>query len=58
MGAYYTWLNQQRLSDADDSRFLIWFEGHNEAVVVAPGLKPNTANTSAVDLPTLIAKVS
>ena len=35
MGAYYTWLNQQRLTGADESRFLVWFEDHSEAVVAA-----------------------
>src|SRR6185437_6550686 len=29
MGAYYNWLNQQRLPGADQSAFLVWFEGHN-----------------------------
>ena len=58
MGAYYTWLNQQRLTDVDNSRFLISVEGHNEAVAIAPGLKANSVDTSTVDLPALIAKVS
>jgi len=31
MGAYYTWLNQQRLPGAEASRFVVWFEGHGEA---------------------------
>src|SRR5258708_31835166 len=29
MGAYYNWLNQQRLPGAEKSSFLVWFEGHN-----------------------------
>ncbi len=28
MGAYYTWLNQQRLSGAAESQFLAWFQDH------------------------------
>jgi hypothetical protein len=39
MGAYYTWLNQQRLADADRSRFLVWFEDHNEALAITPSLQ-------------------
>ncbi len=58
MGAYYTWLNQQRLSDAENGRFLIWFEGHNEAVAIAPGLKAGGEDSSPIDLAALMAKVS
>src|SRR3982751_5956963 len=36
MGAYYTWLNQQRLSDAERATFIAWFEGHKDAVVIGP----------------------
>src|SRR5208283_1988431 len=35
-GAYYNWLNQQRLPGAEQSRFLVWFEDHNEAVAIGP----------------------
>src|ERR1700732_967279 len=35
-GPYYNWLNQQRLPGAEQSKFLVWFEGHNEAVVIGP----------------------
>jgi hypothetical protein len=38
MGAYYTWINLQRLSGAEDSAFLAWFEGHNEALAISPSL--------------------
>jgi hypothetical protein len=31
MGAYYTWIHQSRLSGADQSRFLVWFEGQRLA---------------------------
>ena len=37
MGAYYTWLNQQRLSGAEQATFLVWFEDHAEAVAIGPG---------------------
>ena len=32
MSAYYTWLNQQRLTGAERSSFLVWFEGHAASV--------------------------
>jgi hypothetical protein len=38
MGAYYTWINQSRLVGADQSRFLVWFEGHRLACAISPTL--------------------
>ena len=40
MGAYYTWLNQQRLSDAERATFIAWFEGHKDAIY-AVAISPN-----------------
>jgi hypothetical protein len=57
MGAYYTWLNQQRLSGADESRFLVWFEDHSEAVVLAPSLPKGSSSGEDVDLQTLLDRV-
>ncbi len=54
-GAYYNWLNQQRLTGADHSSFLVWFEGHNEAVAIGPGLARGTTSSSAGDLNQLLA---
>ncbi len=50
MGAYYTWINQQRLSGAADSRFLAWYEGHDLAVAVAPGLAKGTVSDGTTSL--------
>ena len=36
MGAYYNWLNQQRLPGAEQSSFLVWFEGHSQALAIGP----------------------
>lgn len=57
MGAYYTWLNQQRLSGADRSAFLVWFEGHSEALAVGPSLPRGTESSSPVDLGDLIGQL-
>jgi hypothetical protein len=57
MGAYYTWLNQTRLPGADQSRFLVWFENHREAVVVSPTEKRGSVENSPIDLATLVGKV-
>lgn len=57
MGAYYTWLNQQRLTGADRSSFVAWFEGHSEAIVVGPGLKAGSVEERQVDLKDLLSAV-
>jgi len=58
MGAYYTWLNQQRLSGADRSGFLVWFEGHREALAIGPSLPHGTESASPVDLSELLAQLA
>ena len=55
MGAYYNWLNQQRLPGADQSAFLIWFEGHNQALVIGPSIPRGTVSTTVADLSDLLA---
>ena len=58
MGAYYTWINLQRLPDSDNVRFLIWFEGHSEALVIAPGLKTGTEVATPIDMAGLWATLA
>jgi hypothetical protein len=58
MGAYYTWLNQQRLPGAEQSRFLVWFEGHGEAVAIAPHLKAGTTDDGAIHIEELLRKIA
>lgn len=53
MGAYYTWLNQQRLHGADESRFLVWFENHQEAVAISPADKRAYVDQTPVQLSVL-----
>jgi hypothetical protein len=55
MGAYYNWLNQQRLPGAEQSSFLAWFEGHSQALAIGPATPRGTESTSAVDLGQLLA---
>jgi len=57
MGAYYTWLNQQRLPGADQSRFLVWFENQAAAVVISDAHKRASADASPVELADLVRKV-
>jgi hypothetical protein len=49
-GAYYNWINQQRLPGADQSSFLAWFENHGEAVAIGPAMPRGTVSTAAADL--------
>jgi hypothetical protein len=57
MAAYYNWLNQQRLTGAEYSSFVVWFEGHSEAVAIGPGMPRGTTSTSRTDLRELLAWV-
>jgi len=50
MGAYYTWINQSRLEDAERSRFLVWFEGHGLACAIAPPLPAGKISTAPTTL--------
>jgi hypothetical protein len=54
MAAYYHWINQQRLAGAGQSSFLVWFEGHQQALVIAPTLPRGSQSASAVDLKQLL----
>jgi hypothetical protein len=55
MGAYYHWINQQRLPGSERSSFLVWFEGHAQALVIAPSLPKATESSSELDLAQLLA---
>ncbi len=57
MGAYYTWLNQERLHGADQARFLAWFENHQQAVLISPADKHGFVDHSPVELSALAQKV-
>ena len=58
MGAYYTWINQQRLAGDDKSAFLAWFEDHQEAVAIAPGLERGKSSDTPIELADLIARIA
>ena len=55
MGAYYNWLNQQRLPGAEQSSFLVWFEGHGQALAIGASIPKGTVSTSAADLVQLLS---
>jgi hypothetical protein len=54
MGAYYTWLDQQRLPGAEKSCFLVWFENHQSALAIGPSIPRQTESGSEADLAKLL----
>jgi len=54
-GSYYNFLNQQRLPGADQSSFVAWFEGHNEAVAIGPKWQRKTQSSTPTDFKTLFS---
>ena len=55
MGAYYNWLNQQRLPGAEKSSFLVWFEDHGEALAIGPSMARGTESRTEGDLKRLVS---
>jgi hypothetical protein len=55
MGAYYNWLNLQRLTGAEKSSSLVWFEGHNEAIAIGPSLPRGTTSSAAASLEQILS---
>lgn len=58
MGAYYTWVNLQRLPGAEKSAFLVWFEDHDEAVAIAPGFERGKQSDKPIELADLIGSIA
>jgi hypothetical protein len=58
MGAYYTWLNQQRLAGADQSGFVAWFEGGTEAMAIGPKFKRASVSEAPITLSEIMGQVT
>lgn len=58
MAAFYTWINLQRLSGAERSAFLVWFENHNQALAISPSLLRGKTDDTAVDLRNLTSRLA
>jgi len=58
MGAWYTWIDLQRLPGADTSSFLAWFESGNEAVGVGPSFPRATQDNAPVKLSELLDRLA
>jgi hypothetical protein len=57
MGAYYSWINQQRLAGAENAAFLAWFENHSEAVAIGPGLEAGRTSAEPIELADLARRL-
>jgi len=55
MGAYYNWLNLQRLAGAEKSSALIWFEEHKEALAIGPSLPRGTTSNATASLEQILS---
>lgn len=58
MGSYYFWLDQQRLPGAHASSFLVWFEDHQQALAIGPGLPRGTRSDNLANLKQLLQWIS
>ena len=58
MAAYYQWINQQRLPEAESSSFLVWFEGQQQALAVSPMLPRGTESRSSLSVKALLSLVT
>ena len=58
MGAYYNWLNLQRLTGAAEASFLAWFEEHGKAVAISPTTPRGTESAAATSMRELLSWVS
>ena len=58
MGAYYSWLNMNRLPGADRASFLIWFEDHAEALMMSPSTARGVQSDVRVDLNQLLSQAT
>jgi len=58
MGAFYTWINLQRLSGADRSSFVVWSEASGEAVAIGPTMAKATTAANTPTMKSLLSYVT
>jgi hypothetical protein len=57
MGAFYLWIDQQRLMGHEDASLIAWFENHRQAIAIAPTLPRSTESNNPVDMHWLLSQV-
>jgi len=55
MGAYYQWIDQQRLPDSERSSFVAWFEDHGNAIAIGPTMPRGIESNTPVDMNKLLS---
>lgn len=55
MGAYYNWINQQRLPGAEYSSFIAWFEGSSRAVALGSPFARGATSSATATLEELVS---
>jgi hypothetical protein len=55
MGAFYTWINQQRLTGADQAKFVAWCEDNHQAIAIGPTLPRGATAESKLTLQQILA---
>jgi hypothetical protein len=58
IGAFYTWVDQQRLTGATESSFLAWSVEHQQAVMIGPGLPRGTEAGSSLSVRQMLMQLS
>ena len=58
MGAYYHWIDQQRLPGAERSAFIAWFEGHSDAIAIGPSIPRGVESHTPIEMSKLLSLVS
>lgn len=57
-GAYYTWINLNRLTGSQNTSFIAWSESHHQAVAIGPGLPRGTQAPDPVSIERLLKLVA
>lgn len=57
LGAYYTWINLNRLSGSESATFLAWSEAHHQAVAIGPGLPRGTESQEPISMAKLLQMI-
>jgi hypothetical protein len=56
MGAYYTWIDQRRLTGADQASFIAWSEAQGQAIVAGPAAPRGTTADNAMTMRQILAQ--
>lgn len=58
IGAFYAWVDQQRLTGAGQSSFLAWSEEHKQAVMIGPDMPVGTVAGNSLTVHQMLMQIS